>query len=115
MNGHFFTNLMLLAGVGLVLAYWWNAMRAKEIAVSSAKALCKRESVQFLDQTVALKRMGLGRDKKGSACLRRDYRFEFTVAGEHRDQGHIVLMGHSLKHASLPFTRDEDGNRVFLQ
>ncbi len=115
MAGNFFQNLMFIALIAAVIGYWWTGMRAKETAVAHAKRLCKRESVQLLDQTVALKKLRLGRDKAGNACLRREYRFEFTVAGEHRDQGKIVLNGKSLHQASLPFTRDEDGNRVFLQ
>jgi len=101
-----------LAAVGLGL--WWNGMRAKELAVGHSRVACGKADLQLLDQTVALHRMRISRQANGSLCLRRDYRFEFTQHGTHRDSGTVSMNGHTLVAVSLPFTRDEDGNRVFL-
>ncbi len=101
---------LAIIGVGL----WWNGMRAKELAVSHSRAACERENLQLLDQTVALTRMRISRNERGSACLRRHYRFEFTQLGTHRDSGTVSMNGHKLVGVTLPFTRDKDGNRVFL-
>jgi len=46
--------------------------------------------------------------------MRREYKFEFTAEGQHRDQGSVTLNGHQLVNVHLPYTRDADGNRVFV-
>jgi len=114
MSGNFFVNTLLLAAVAAALGFWWTGSRAKELAVGHARALCQREGVQLLDYTVALHKMSIARSASGNACLRRDYNFEFTAEGNYRDQGSVSLNGHSLVKVTLPYTRDADGNRVFV-
>jgi len=114
MTGHFFINALLLAAAATALALWWTGSRAKELAVGHARKLCARESVQLLDYTVALHKMSIGRSASGNACLRREYKFEFTAEGSYRDQGSVSLNGHTLSKVTLPYTRDADGNRVFV-
>ena len=106
--------MALFALAATVVGLWWNGIRAKELAVSHARAACDRERLQLLDQTVAMTKMRVSRSEKGSTCLRRDYRFEFTQHGTHRDAGTVSMNGHALVGVTLPFTRDEEGNRVFL-
>lgn len=114
MTGNFFADIILLAMAAAVLGFWWTGSRAKELAVSHARNLCERESVQLLDYTVALQKVRLGQTESGAKCLRRDFRFEFTAEGNYRDQGTVTLNGHSLVNVYLPYTRDEQGNRVFI-
>lgn len=112
-TGNAFFDLLLLAvplGGGL---FWWNGARARELAVRFAGQACRRESVQLLDQTVALTRWRPVRLSGGSLGLRRDYRFEFTEDGRHRDGGEISLLGQRLTRVYFPYRRDEQGNRVF--
>lgn len=113
MTGNFFADILLLGLAAAVIGLWWTGSRAKELAVSHARNLCERESVQLLDYTVALQKISLGQSASGSKCLRREYRFEFTAEGSHRDQGTVSLNGHALANVYLPYTRDEQGNRVF--
>lgn len=115
MTGYFFLDAVLLVSAAVILALWWTGSRAKELAVGHARTLCKRESVQLLDYTVALQKMKLARSKSGNACFRREYKFEFTAEGNHRDSGSVALNGHALVNVYLPYTRDEEGNRVFVQ
>lgn len=114
MTGNFFANALMLTGVAMVLGLWWTGSRAKELAVGYARSLCVREEVQLLDHTVALRKFNIGRSASGNACLRREYSFEFTAEGSYRDQGSVVLNGHALAKVYLPYTRDADGNRVFV-
>lgn len=114
MTGNFFGNAFLLGIGAAVIAFWWTGSRAKELAVVHARSLCDRESVQLLDYTVALQKIRMGQSASGSKCLRREFRFEFTAEGNYRDQGTVALNGHVLANVYLPYTRDEEGNRVFV-
>lgn len=84
------TLLLLLAAVAWL---WWDGLRAKEAAVRSARAACRRHGVQLLDETVHLNRMGLARDGRGQVRIRRYYRFEFSQDALSRYQGGMELLG----------------------
>lgn len=114
MSGNFFIDAIIVSLLLGIVGFWWTSVRAKEIALSHARTLCKREGVQLLDYTVALQKIRLSRSSGGSAALRREYKFEFTAEGQHRDQGSVALVGHALANAYLPYKRDADGNRVFI-
>lgn len=83
--------LLLLAGVAL--GYWLNGMRARELALQSARLACNREGVQLLDETVVLARVRPARDGTGQPCWRRRYRFEFSDDGGSRRDGDLEMLG----------------------
>ncbi len=114
MTGYFYLDVLLLGLAVAVLVFWWTGSRAKELAVNHARTLCDREGVQLLDYTVALQKMRMTRNQTGNACVRREYKFEFTAEGAYRDEGSVTLNGHALANVYLPYTRDADGNRVFV-
>ena len=70
--------LLLLAALGW---YWFNSLRALEIARKAGKRACDNANVQFLDDTVAGTALALVRDGAGRRVLRRTYRFEFSETG----------------------------------
>jgi hypothetical protein len=113
MTGNPFLDLLLFAIPAALLALWWNGARARELAIEHARNACRKQSVQFLDQTVALASMRPGRSATGSTCLTRVFGFEFTDQGEHRDSGSVTMNGQQLLRVHFPYTRDEDGNRVY--
>jgi hypothetical protein len=83
-------------GLGLlaaVLAWWWFSMRARTVAVGTARRGCRAAGVQFLDESVVLRRMRPLRDANGRLRLRRCYAFEFTQSGGERRQGRVTLLG----------------------
>jgi len=96
-----------------LVALWWAGMRAKENAVAHARLACQRESVQLLDQTVALKSMRPARDNLGRFCWRRVYQFEFNSHDAYRDKAQIELLGIKAKQIKFPYQRDSEGNRVY--
>ena len=108
-------NLGLTILVTFAAIIWWNGARARELALAHARRACKQAQVQLLDQTVALQRVAVSRNGGGNLCLERQYRFEYTQQGTYRDNGTVSMWGHELRGVSLPYARDEDGNRVFLQ
>lgn len=83
-------------GLGLlaaVLAWWWLSMRARTVAVGTARRACRAAGVQFLDESVVLRGMRPRRDRSGQLRLRRCYAFEFTQSGGERQRGSITLLG----------------------
>ena len=106
--------LLAVAVPALGIAFWWTGARARELAVGHARSACRRQGVQLLDQSVALARVRPARSARGSASLAREFAFEFTHRGEHRDVGRVLMNGPVLVRVVFPYLRDEDGNRVFV-
>ncbi|MBM7063388.1 DUF3301 domain-containing protein [Pseudomonas sp. UL073] len=87
------TVLMLLAAAA---AWLWHAHGLRERALELVKQHCTRADVLLLDGAVALRRVALLPDARGRRRLARVYGFEFTVTGEQRHAGSIVLFGRHL-------------------
>ena len=82
--------LLLLAALGW---YWYDSLRALEIARNAGKRACNDADVLFLDDTVASIALALVRDNSGRRVLRRTYRFEFSDTGNSRLEGQLVVLG----------------------
>ena len=86
--------------VALVLTtlflYWLDSIRAKEIATGHARQACKKVMLEFLDETVVIKKLRLRRNTLGRLGFYRVYQFEFTSTGEHRYKGRVTLLGKQL-------------------
>ncbi len=80
-----------------VLAYWYSSIRAKELARNEGKGYCRARDLTFLDDTVVLKNISLGRNAAQRAVIRRRYQFEFTSDGSQRYPGFISLLGHKVE------------------
>lgn len=115
MTGNALLDLILIAIPVLAVRLWWTGSRARELAIAHARKACQQQQVQLLDQTAGLARARLKRDAAGAYCLEREYRFEFTDQGQFRDSASVTLLGHRLKKIHFPYTRDADGNRIYLQ
>ncbi len=85
-----FLGLLLLAATAWL---WLDSLKAREQAVSAAKAACNSESLLLLDDTVAITRIRLGRDSDGAMRIRRIYGFEYSDTGNDRSPGSIVMLG----------------------
>jgi len=93
-------NLLAILLVLLVGWLWLDTLRAREMAVGLARQACERYNLQFLDQAVALRRVGLRWTRNG-VRVRRQYRFEFSEQGTDRRYGDLVLLGLRLENLSL--------------
>lgn len=87
----------LLDVVGLLLLaaliwIWLDSLKAREIAVAEARTACEAEGLLLLDDTVAIQRLGFGRDD-GALCVRRIYGFEYSDSGNDRWAGSVVMLG----------------------
>jgi hypothetical protein len=92
-----------LTAIGLLLLlgwFWLDSLRAREIALGICRAACEQRDLQFLDQAVALRRLGL-RWRSEGLRLRRVYRFDFSEEGVGRRQGYLVLRGMALEDLSF--------------
>lgn len=90
--------LLLLAALGW---FWFDSLRALEVARNTGKRACSDANVQFLDDTVANIGLALVRDKSGRRALRRTYRFEFSETGNSRLEGRLTLLGDKIESVTM--------------
>lgn len=101
--------LMLLAATGWL---WLDSLKAREAAVAAAKAACHAESLLLLDDTVAIQRISLGRDREGVMRVRRIYDFEYSDTGNDRSAGSIALLGSRVLVINLNLSDTPEGNVI---
>ncbi len=80
--------------------YWLDSLRARELALGICRAACEERELQFLDQTVAQRRLRVRWTTNGLR-LRRTYRFEFSEEGSGRQDGYLTLVGQYLEEISF--------------
>ncbi len=99
--------LFLLLIVAGICYLWFSTMRARDIARVAAQQVCRRYTVQLLDQTVALRRMRLTRRATGSVAIRRQFRFDYSDNGFRRRDGIIWMNGWQPEIISMPLADAE--------
>jgi hypothetical protein len=72
---------------------WLDSLKSREIAVSEARTACNSEGLLLLDDTVAIQRLGMGRDGESGLRIRRVYSFEYSSTGNDRWTGNLVMLG----------------------
>ena len=78
----------------IVLAwFWFSTIRARDVALLVCKRACREMNVQLLDDTVALRRIGIRRNKHGRLQVRRLYGFEYSTGNESRLEGCLIMLG----------------------
>ncbi len=93
--------ILWLTLLALIAYFGIQAMRTKDVANRAAEQHCKTMEVQFLDQTVFLKRLNLKRNARGQLAFMREYYFEFTVSGEDRYFGRVFMIGNRIESVNL--------------
>jgi hypothetical protein len=76
----------------LLLAYWWRVSEQKTFAIRQAKEYCRVRKLQLLDQTLVFKKMQFQRFQH-QLKLCRIYEFDFSINGQDRFKGEILLSG----------------------
>ncbi len=84
-------SLLALAAIAWL---WLDSLKAREIAVRSARAACTTDGLMLLDDTVAISNLKPVRDHDGRVKLQRAYDFEYSDTGNNRLKGSIVMRGH---------------------
>ncbi|WP_415845968.1 DUF3301 domain-containing protein [Stutzerimonas zhaodongensis] len=109
--GNLFIFLLLMA----VAAWFWHSHGIRERALSAVRRHCKKMDVELLDGNVAFRRLGLIRDTRGQRRFARIYGFEFTVTGEQRHQGSVVMFGGRpgpIEMDAHPYREPPDSGRI---
>lgn len=99
-----FIYLILLS---LAFWFWLDSARSREIATGTCKTICRRDQLQFLDDTVSLTALSLARDPRGTVRIRRSYRFEYATSGERRYEGLLVMLGDQVQVLNMDRPEDE--------
>lgn len=73
--------------------FWSDSLRARERMLETCTRLCQESGLQFLDDTVTLASLRLGRSATGWPEFTRRYVFEFSGTGQDRRQGRATLAG----------------------
>ncbi len=82
-------------------------MHSREIAVFASKRACQQFNAQFLDDTVVLRKLRLCRTKTGSVALYSFFSFEFSIDGEARQSGRIMMRGQEIEDIILDIDEAE--------
>ena len=104
--------LLLIAGAAWL---WLDSLTAREIAVSASKAACDSEDLLLLDDTVAIQRLGLGRDGESALRIRRQYVFEYSDTGNDRRTGSLVMLGSRVLVINLNLPKSPDSPDPFAK
>ena len=92
---------LILFSLIVIIFYWIDTIRTKEIAVMHGKNACKDAGVTFLDQTVEIKKVRLKRNPRGTVVFYREYQFEFSSDGIRRYPATIIMLGKQLLNLQL--------------
>jgi len=92
--------LWLIAVIGVLVWFWLDSARARELATELARAMCQKRGLQFLDDTVSQSRLGLRWTSSGLR-LRRMFSFDFSMEGLGRRSGWLILLGTQVEQFDL--------------
>ncbi len=104
--------LLLIAALGLIGWFWFDSLRAREHALKICAQACDKINAQLLDDTVALRRLGVARDKRGHAVWRRTYNFEYSLDGAERLRGSVTMRGRAVEIVAI---QSPEGGTQFEQ
>lgn len=99
------TLVILMIAAGAVFAFWSAGRAAAERAESLGRDACKAAGVQWLDQSVHAIGLRLCRQDDGWLGLERTFRFDYSIEGDDRHVGRMVLRGDRLVSFSGPVSR----------
>ena len=90
---------LLLLWVGVVL--WLQQMKSRERALTVAQKACEARQVQLVDETIHFKGFRLARGMNGKVVIERDYHFDYSLNGQTRYHGRVLLAGSKVKQVRM--------------
>ena len=100
--------------IAVLVWFWLDSARAREIATGICETACRQRQLQFLDQTVALSRIGPRWTNQGIR-VRRVFRFDYSEQGFGRRSGHITMLGTAMDEFSLGLPSERDNVAEILR
>jgi hypothetical protein len=104
--------LFTLIVLTFLVWFWADSLRVRERALVACTKACKEVNAQLLDQSVALRRIRITRDRNGRAAWLRTYRFEYSLDGTQRLRGSITMRGRSVETIAI---QSPDGGTQYEQ
>lgn len=98
------TLVILMIVTATAFAYWSAGRAAAERAETLGRDACRAAGVQWLDQSVHAIGLRLCRQDNGWLGLERTFRFDYSINGDDRRVGRLVLRGDRLVSFSGPVT-----------
>lgn len=104
-------DILAILLIAVLIWLWLDSLKSREIALSEARTACASEGLLLLDDTVAIRRLGIGRDGNHGLRLHRVYGFEYSTSGNDRWTGNLVMLGERVLVVNLAraATADEKG------
>lgn len=93
--------ILLLMTSAAAFVFWNDSLQARERMLKTCARLCRELKLQFLDETVVLVGLRLGRGNSGWPRFTRVYSFEFSDNGQDRWQGRATLAGREVLSVQL--------------
>ena len=97
------SGILIILFLAALAWFWLDSTRARELAVGICQQASERYGVQFLDESVALKRLGIRWPNEGIR-IRRVYSFDFSRDGVERITGDLALIGINLEYLDFDFS-----------
>lgn len=95
------SGLVLLLMLGAAIWFWYDTLRARELALGAAGELCRAQHYQLLDSTVSVQRTELVRSPDGYRQFRRTFQFNYSDDGDSRHVGFVIVRGNHVEQAGL--------------
>ncbi|TDG11962.1 DUF3301 domain-containing protein [Seongchinamella unica] len=89
--------VLALLAFGALCVHFLSATRIRELALQHVARAAQRDDFQLLDQSVHIQRFSLSRDRHGRWRVWRQFRFDYSVDGTERRQGHVIMLGKELQ------------------
>ncbi len=98
------TLVILMIVTAMAFSFWSAGRAAAERAEALGRDACRVADVQWLDQSVHAIGLRLCRHDNGWLGLERTFRFDYSINGDDRRVGRLVLRGERLVAFSGPLT-----------
>jgi hypothetical protein len=85
------SSLALLVVIGLLVWFWLESLKSRDIAVQVARTSCRQQELQLLDGTVSLQTLRPYYRNRDDYGLKRTYTFDYSGDGTSRQTGCVVL------------------------
>jgi hypothetical protein len=85
------SSLALLLVIALLVWFWLESMKNRDIAIEVARTSCRQQELQLLDGTVTLQTIRPYYRDRDDYGLKRTYTFDYSGDGISRQTGCVVL------------------------